>query len=317
MSWSHAFTTPDMTSDIKSVLRRRGLEPKRLGNITDTLYPDDNWQRIMETHGQFKHPELLPSNMLETYMEYFGKASFRKMIRLLLRNGRQYVEIDRLSPASGASTESYLTFLERMLLIDRRGTQVRLTREIANLGPSLEHYVAELCERHLRGSAEWGVLLENVPRSGGDYDVLAWLEPSLIYVECKATSRTANIEDRELREYLQRSVELAPDLAILLIDTDEKLDKFVECRINPILRESVDTRAIANHEISLHPDYPGIFFGFSRIYVTNSKKTILSQLQKCLQHYYAHVKGLAMWSKPYLSQESINFTNAPLRQERE
>lgn len=288
-----------------------------MGSTANTLYPEEKLADILLAHGQFKYLEYFPgSHLSDHYMQYFGKSSFRKMVRLLLQNGRTFVDIENLRNASGNSTEEYLQFLERLLVLERQDSSVRLDREIENLGPSLEHYVAELCRRELRGSAGWGVLLENLPRSGGDYDVLTWLDPSLMYVECK-TSRPRNIADNELREFLQRSVELAPDLAVLLIDTDEPVDTLVEDRINSILSEEVDVRAIANRPLGPHPDYPGIFFGFSRVYVTNSKKTILRQIQKCLQHYYAHVKGLALWSAPYLSEQSINFIHAPLRPESE
>lgn len=314
------FDSPHMISDITSVLRSRGLEPKKTGDITKALFPGENLREILLAHGQFDYqkffPGPFPGPALDQYVDYFRKTSFRKMIRLLLRGGRPYVEIGDLEQASGSSTTEYLEFLERLLLIAREGSMVRLKRDIQDLGPSLEHYVAELCVRELRGSADWGVLLQNLPRSGGDYDVLAWLEPSLMYVECK-TARPGNIEERELREFLQRTVELAPDLAIFLIDTDENLDGFVENRINSLLGQAIDVRGIANQPLRSHPDYPGIYFGFSRIYVTNSKKTILKQLQKCLQHYYAHVKGLALWSKPYLSNRSINFTNTPLHEDDE
>jgi len=303
-----------MISDITSVLRRRGLEPKRTGDITKALFPEENLREILFKHGQFDYqkffPGPFPGPAIDQYVDYFGKTSFRKMIRLLLRGGRPYVEIDDLRQASGSSTTQYLELLERLLLIDREGSRVRLTRDIQDLGPSLEHYVAELCVRELRGSAEWGVLLENLPRSGGDYDVLTWLEPSLMYVECKS-SPPSNIDDAQLREFLQRSVELAPDLAVLLIDTDTDLTSFVNDRINPIIREELGIDDGSYLPIEEHSDYPRVFHGFFRVYVTGSKKSILTQLRRCLQHYYAHVKGVARWEL----DKPANFTGIKVRDE--
>lgn len=298
-----------MISDLSSVLRRRGLEPQRTGDIGRTLYPHDNWQRILERHGQFKYHEYFPREFTSHYLDRFGKASFRKMIRRLLRDGRQFVETEELRKIAGGSTVDYLTYLERTLLIEQEGNQVRLTREICDIGASLEHYVAMLCERELRGAAEWGVLLENLPRSGGDYDVLAWLEPSLVYVECKS-ARPSNIGESELREFLQRSFELAPDLAILLIDTDTDLTSFVNDKINPIIREEFGIEEEGFMSVKEHGDYPRVFFGAFRIYVINSKKSILGQLRRCLQLYYAHSKAASFYGGP---PESVNFTRTLVR----
>jgi len=53
---------------------------------------------------------------------------------------------------------------------------------------------------------------------------LAGLSPTLLYVETKS-SRPEEIEDTEIKHFLQRGVELAPDLAILLVDTDDDLEE--------------------------------------------------------------------------------------------
>ena len=53
---------------------------------------------------------------------------------------------------------------------------------------------------------------------------MAWLPRTLLYVETKS-SRPEEIEDTEIKHFLQRGVELAPDLAILLVDTDDDLEE--------------------------------------------------------------------------------------------
>lgn len=141
--------SPHMNSSIEYVLRRRGLVPQGTGSTVNTLYPEEKILEIIQAHGQFKYHEYFPGKHIsDYYLQYFGKASFRKMMRLLLADGsRPFVEIDRLRAASGNTTEEYLLFLDRLLLLDHEGSAVRLMREIDNLGPSLEHYVAELCQR--------------------------------------------------------------------------------------------------------------------------------------------------------------------------
>jgi hypothetical protein len=170
---------------------------------------------------------------------------------------------------------------------------VRLTRPIDNIGPSLEHYVAVLCEHELRASAGWGVKLEGII-PGGDYDVLAWLSPLLMYVECKTGAPDA-IEDKSLRHFLQRTHILAPDLAVLLIDSDQPLDDFVSRRIDPIIHKAVDSLDPEWRAITAQPEFPGILWGHQRIYVTNSEPSIITQLRRCLQHYYVYVRGTAFF----------------------
>ena len=72
------------------------------------------------------------------------------------------------------------------------------------------------------GSAAWSVKLAEVPY--GNFDVLAGLPPTLLYVETKS-SRPEEIEDTEIKHFLRRGVELAPVLAILLVDTDGDLEE--------------------------------------------------------------------------------------------
>src|SRR5947209_2244916 len=89
----------------------------------------------------------------------------------------------------------------------------------ASVRPTLEWYVAEICKRELAGDAEWAVQLEHLP-VGGDFDVLGWLAPTLLCVELKS-GQPSDVSEFELRNFLQRDQELAPDLSILLIDTDD------------------------------------------------------------------------------------------------
>ena len=74
----------------------------------------------------------------------------------------------------------------------------------------------------LHESAAWSVKLAEVPY--GNFYVLAWLPPTVLYVETKSY-RPEEIEDTEIKHFLQRGVELAPDLAILLVDTDDDLEE--------------------------------------------------------------------------------------------
>lgn len=302
------FPEPALLVDLESVLRRRGHLPIKRGDIAQTLFPEDRMMDVLSALGQFEFVRHLGPEPLAHYMNHFAKASFRKMARRLLRNEREWTAVADLESIAGSSTLSYLLLLERLQMLERRDGEVQVTRAVDNLGPSLEHYVAQLCIRELRGAAEWGVTLEELPRAGGDYDVLAWLDPSLVYIECKS-GRPGSIEESEVREFFQRTVELSPDLAIFLVDTSDELTPLIDGVMNPILRGALGITEPGRRVIQSLPDYPRVSSGFQRIYVTNSSKTILTQVRRCLQHYYAHVKGVAR----YGIGPHVNFTAASVR----
>ena len=62
---------------------------------------------------------------------------------------------------------------------------------------------------------------------GGDYDVLGRLDGALVYLEVKS-SPPKQVYDSEVRAFLDRVEDLAPDLAVFLMDTELRMkDKLV------------------------------------------------------------------------------------------
>lgn len=285
---------PGLLVDLESVLRRRGHRIEGRGSIENTLFPQEQFVRVLEAMGQIGYVSYFRPEFISPYYRLFGRFSFRKLARQMIASGGEWLERDTLQQTGGRSLETYLELFRNLQILEERGSKVRLTRLLDNFGASLEHYVSELCVREFRGSSEWGVLLEGLPTAGGDYDVLAWLDPSLVYVECKS-SNPNNIGDDQIRHFLQRSAELAPELAVLLIDSDSSIDDFVSERMNPIMRSAIGSTR-PNGPLEAHPHYLGIYFGFKRVFVTGPKPSIERQLRRCLQYYYWQVKDESSWS---------------------
>lgn len=280
--------TYDGYDSIETVLRRRGHVIAAMGNVRDLLLPLD------------RQPPP-PEETVDQFRQLFGKASFRKMARLLAAGREQPVSMSQLQAVAGNAASDYATFLASLDLAEVLREGMRLTRPIDNIGPTLEWYVADLCRRELVGSAEWSVKLEEVPSVGGDFDVLAWLAATLVYVELKSAA-PAQVRDNELRHFLQRGLELAPDIAVLLIDTSDDLtpllDRLLEVML-PVMRSAsgISDPAWRPERPFIEPQegYAGVSFGFSRTYVTNSHPSVLTQMRRCLRHYHAHVKGQSFW----------------------
>ncbi len=288
---------------LETTLRRRGHLPIERGIITDTLVPFEAGYNELPWDRQ-------------RYLDLFGKASFRKVVRKLIAGRNQPVPIAQLQAIAGIAAEDYINLLGLLGVAERLTDSVRLSSHVDNIGPTLEWYVAQICRRELHGSAEWSVKLEGLP-TGGDYDVLAWLDPLLMYVETKSAA-PAEVTESQLKNFLQRTEELAPDLAVLLVDTSDDLADLRERLLQAML--PVMRKASRIEDPNLRPDrpfirsqedFPGISFGYRRIYVTNSKPAILTQLRRCLQHYHIHVKGMT-----FLSGPPVNFVTGYVGKER-
>jgi hypothetical protein len=296
----------DGYESVDAVLRRRGHVPVMTGKLEDTILP---WW--------FIHPGLnrKPDHLYEL-RKLLATETFRKLLRALTAAHGGAVQLAKLTGIAGGATEEYLSFLEHGLrIVERAAAGVWLTKTVDNIGPTLEWYVADLCEQELRGSAAWSVQLEGVP-IGGDYDVLAWLD-LLVYIELKS-SAPKDVSDSELKQFLQRSQELAPEVAVLLIDTDTSLAPLLD-RLNavilPVLRKASGIADPAwqpeRPSIQPLPDFPGVSFGHRRIYITNSQPSILTQLRRCVRHHHAHIKGTT-----FLGGPKVNYVTGEVGEER-
>lgn len=248
---------------VGAILNHRGFKIERRGDNRNILLPLDSATPLTgEQFNRFHH--------------LFGNTTFPKLVRHITAHSGD-VPLAELKGISGEYAEQYVDFLLELGVACLSDGRVKLTRSIDNIGPTLEWYVASLCQREFDGSSEWGVKLADLQY--GDYDVLAWLPPTLVYIETKS-SQPSGISNNELKHFLQRGVELVPDLAILLVDTDDDLeeagllDRLFEVML-PTARSSsgIDDPEWRNNGrlfIAPQPSFPGVSFGYYRNYVTNS-----------------------------------------------
>ena len=266
-----------------SVLSGRGFKIEDKGNLRDILLPLDS-------------PNTLKGGIVNEFRRLFGHSSFRKTIRNITAGGGR-ASLAKLREISGDDADRFVQFLVELEVAEWSGNQVNLLRSLNNIGPTLEWYVADLVQKQFGGSADWSVKLADC--AYGDYDVIGWLPPTLLYLEAKS-ARPSGIDDSELKNFLQRGVELAPELAISLIDTDDdleatgSLDRIFNLMIPSVKLSSRITDADwrpAKPFIAPAAGFPGISFGLFRYYVTNSEPSIEGQIRRCLRHYHTNVKG--------------------------
>jgi hypothetical protein len=259
-------------------LRQQGLVPTR-GSDKDQLVLSADVLQM---------DALRSDERVQVFRRSFSSDSYRKLLRALIASRGERVPLATLERITGRTLE-YLENLALLRVVENRdgvfeiqASGVLWTRKIDNIGPTLEWYVADLCERELYASARWGVQLEGLP-AGGDYDVLASLSFGVLYIETKSAA-PASITPRELRNFMQRHGELEPAISILLIDTQDDIRDVVK-RLPGSMPYGRPNWDRVDNELR---DFPGVYFVPPSVYVTNARPLILTQLRRCLRHFHLH-----------------------------
>ena len=252
-------------------LRARGLKVYRQNPRERLLIPPD-----------------LSSKLDLQFYEKMKKYSFRLFLRDLVRTEGSFDPLDLTSYCSDRVAMEYTRFLETVSAVKRlKGGRYRLNRPgIASFGPTLEWFVAQVFQREFACPAMFGVDFKETD-VGGDYDVLAFWERRLVYVEVKS-SPPKSIEPPEVTAFFLRLRDLIPDLALFFNDTYLRMrDKVVsifegEMQKLPALVSLLDRPERLQDEI---------YHVAHRIYILNSKRGIASNFRTCLRDHILTSRG--------------------------
>lgn len=296
---------------LDNILKRRGLVVEAKGDILDLVFPFERYEELIPHRGSRYSPQGT-----HQYFDLFQQISFRKVLRRIISGRADGRSIGSLREVWGDAVDDYIAFLLEKRIIRTAGDLAFMDRRVDNLGPSLEHYVAHLCEERLSGSADWGMKLRGLP-SGGDFDVLAWLSPKLVYIECKS-GNPVEIGVTQLSRFIVRQREIGADIAILLVDTDGDISELVS-RLNDAIEPWYSTHddvkdvygirrrgvqfniSFDSMRVEQSADYESIYFGYHSIYVVNTKSKILEQIRRCLAHHYAYAKQYGLFLAKFMS----------------
>jgi hypothetical protein len=254
-------------SFLQGVLRRRGLDSFRQ-NPTQHLF----------------FPSTLSPEKKERFYDLFKRYSFRLFLReILIRKGRfRVAEVVRFStPDTG---RKYLHSLIDLGLAEPVGNHhYRLTCSTpASLGPTLEWFMAEILRKEFACPALYGLRCKG-SRFGGDYDVVALLEGWLVYIEVKS-SPPKNIEGDEIQSFLARLKDLLPHLALFFVDTELRLkDKIVPFFETELLAQGAGEKGNFSPIQRVEGE---IFFAPPRIYILNSKRSVIKNIGLCFRHHF-------------------------------
>jgi hypothetical protein len=221
-----------------------------------------------------------PAAAQKVFYDLLKRYSFRLFLRDLiqLHAGAEIGQLTRY--CSPATAERFVAALAEIGVVRRgRGGRVRLADQtIHSFGPTLEWFVARALRHELGVATAWSLRPDGAG-GGGDYDVVGVADGALIYVEVKS-SAPRNIEQNQIRAFAGRVATLAPEVAILLNDTQLRMyDKLL-----PALQ--LEWRQVFGRAGRWSRVVAEIFSWRDRLFVTNSDPDLVGNLGICLERYY-------------------------------
>lgn len=277
---------PDATFEELFFLRD---EVKRLRTTLNQLTP--GLETLLARRGFFiykKEPAedlLIPAPaFLDAYFRMLRKYSFRLFLRDVIKRREEFTIHDVTRYATWPVTRDYIDLLLSLQMIVKTPAGYRLgPRSVKSFGETLEWYVAEMLRRELGMEAIWGVKFRR-PNVGGDYDVIAKFDGSLLYAEVKS-SPPKQIYDGEIAAFLDRVADLSPEMAVFLMDTELRMkDKIV-----PLFEKELESRFPEPGRVERMERE--LFQINGRIFILNAKEDIFQNIQKALYWYYRRSRG--------------------------
>jgi hypothetical protein len=270
----------DKTRDELSFLRS---EVRRLRHLLNVMTPGIGV--ILQRRGfriYKKEPSddlLLPgSEFLDEYYRMLQKYSFRLFLRDVVKHQNSFTVRKVTRYASPQVTREYVHFIVRVGLAEKRGRSYRLARWTKSFGQTLEWYFAELLKREFGVEAIWGIKFKR-PNVGGDYDVVAKFDGSILYAEVKS-SPPKQIYDNEISAFLDRVSDLRPEVAVFFMDTELRMkDKIVPMFERELAKRLIMPPEVVRIEKELFRIGNGIF-------IINAKDSIVRNVETVMKRYF-------------------------------
>ncbi len=266
-----------LTPGLDAMLKLRGFRVYKKEPPEDLLIPED------------------PAGINGWY-ETLKKYSFRLFLRDVIKHQEGFSPKDVTRYATAEVTANYIGYLLKLGLIELRANRLempeeggrgggyeplrvpapryRLSRSIKSFGPTLEWFLAEIFRREFLTEALWGVKFKR-PKVGGDYDLIAKINGSLLYMEVKS-SPPKQIYQSEIAAFIERVGDLSPAVSIFFMDTELRMkDKIV-----PMFEEALKGRQAA---VRLEKELFRIGDG---MFIINAKESIMGNIEKVLAWHF-------------------------------
>lgn len=251
----------ELTPPLPTLLRRRGFR------IFKKEPPDDLF--------------IPARRYIDDFYHFMNKYSFRLFLRDVIKRQKEFRIEDVTRYSTREVTEDYTRFLLSMRLVEKagRGDVYHVKGgPIRSFGPTLEWFLSEVFKREFEAETIWGIKFKRTA-VGGDYDLLAKIDSSLLYMEVKS-SPPKQIYANEISAYFDRVIDLRPEIAVFLMDTELRMkDKIVPMFEAELARRHSSPPEVTRMEREL-------FQIQNRVFIINSKEDIVRNLEKVLYQYY-------------------------------
>jgi len=244
-----------ITHSLDMMLKRSGFTIYKKEPSDDLLVPDKKYAAA--------------------FYKKLKKYSFRLFLRDVIKHQNSFRLEKVIKYSTKEVTAQYLDFLLRINIVELSGKDYRLRkRPVKSFGETLEWYVARIIKNDFQAETTWGVKFRR-PKVGGDYDVIAKIDSSLLYVEVKSSPPKQSY-DRGITFFFNRVEDLSPDISIFFVDTELRMkDKIV-----PMFEEELRKRY--KKPVAVERIVRELFHINRKIFIINAKGGISSNIETVL-----------------------------------
>ena len=249
----------ELTPPLDVLLKRRGFRIYKKEPSEDLLLPDNKF--------------------IDNFYEMLKKYSFRLFLRDVIKNQKFFRLEDVTRYATSEVTKDYIEYLRNMGLVEKLSGGFRLSiGKIKSFGETLEWYVAEIFKKEFASEAIWGIRFKR-PKVGGDYDLIAKVDGSIVYMEIKS-SPPKQIYQKEISAFFDRVSDLSPEMSIFFVDTELRMkDKIVLMFDEELKLRHVNPPKIMRMEKEL-------FQLKDKLFIINAKDSVAANIEKVLSWYF-------------------------------
>lgn len=249
----------ELTPPLEVLLKRRGFKIYKKEPADDLLIPDSKYK--------------------ESYYEMLKKYSFRLFLREVIKKQKFFTVQDVTRYATADVTKEYVEYMYNIGLLEKLTDGYRLSiGPIKSFGETLEWFIAEIFKNEFFVEAIWGLRFKR-PEVGGDYDLIAKVDGSILYMEIKS-SPPKQIYQNEISAFFDRVFDLYPDISIFFVDTELRMkDKIVlmfDEELKKRYKEQVEIRRLEKE----------LFEIWDKIFIMNAKDSIVANIEKILSYYF-------------------------------
>jgi hypothetical protein len=249
----------ELTPPLDILLRRRGFKIYKKEPSEDLLLPEEKFTA--------------------SFYEMLKKYSFRLFLREIIKH-QKFFTLERVTRyATSEVTKEYLDYIKKIGLAEKADDGFKLLPSpIKSFGETLEWFVAEIFKIEFAADAIWGIRFKR-PNVGGDYDLIAKVDGSILYMEIKS-SPPKQIYQKEISSFFDRISDLSPEISVFFVDTELRMkDKIVLMFEEELKMKHVNPPKLIRMEKEL-------FQILDKIFIINAKDSIVTNIEKVLSWYF-------------------------------